>query len=282
MIRRPPRSTLFPYTTLFRSPLRIAGVDTLGGKRREGPPPPLEPGALGRGEHEPRGGAGVGGGCEDDELPPPQRLLHRVRRGEHVAHVRVLRLGERRGDADRHHLGLAEPREVGRRHELPRAGEPRHLGVRDVLYMRAPLTESVHDGPADVEAEHAEAGAGEFHRERQPDLAQPDATDQPGPILCLGDQDVRRRLRECCGPRFTGAPPAARERVAASSTRTTRTPSSAPARGGSAPRATPTKRPRSAASGSMVGILGMKMSPSRIARLSPYEPYSGGRSTPLS
>src|SRR3712207_7790437 len=25
MIRRPPRSTLFPYTTLFRSPLRRAG-----------------------------------------------------------------------------------------------------------------------------------------------------------------------------------------------------------------------------------------------------------------
>src|SRR2546422_8238030 len=31
MIRRPPRSTLFPYTTLFRSPLRLArlGVQTL-------------------------------------------------------------------------------------------------------------------------------------------------------------------------------------------------------------------------------------------------------------
>src|SRR2546430_5239979 len=26
MIRRPPRSTLFPYTTLFRSPFQIAGV----------------------------------------------------------------------------------------------------------------------------------------------------------------------------------------------------------------------------------------------------------------
>src|SRR3712207_8634363 len=25
MIRRPPRSTLFPYTTLFRSPLRLPG-----------------------------------------------------------------------------------------------------------------------------------------------------------------------------------------------------------------------------------------------------------------
>src|SRR5258708_9543246 len=33
MIRRPPRSTLFPYTTLFRSPYRFAGlgeVCTLG------------------------------------------------------------------------------------------------------------------------------------------------------------------------------------------------------------------------------------------------------------
>src|SRR3712207_7023147 len=27
MIRRPPRSTLFPYTTLFRSPQRDVGVD---------------------------------------------------------------------------------------------------------------------------------------------------------------------------------------------------------------------------------------------------------------
>src|SRR3712207_8370749 len=26
MIRRPPRSTLFPYTTLFRSPPRVVGV----------------------------------------------------------------------------------------------------------------------------------------------------------------------------------------------------------------------------------------------------------------
>src|SRR3712207_8971298 len=31
MIRRPPRSTLFPYTTLFRSRLRGRGVDDLPG-----------------------------------------------------------------------------------------------------------------------------------------------------------------------------------------------------------------------------------------------------------
>src|SRR5258707_3018098 len=33
MIRRPPRSTLFPYTTLFRS-LGIVGVDTATGRMR--------------------------------------------------------------------------------------------------------------------------------------------------------------------------------------------------------------------------------------------------------
>src|SRR3989442_8068580 len=27
MIRRPPRSTLFPYTTLFRSPVQVKGID---------------------------------------------------------------------------------------------------------------------------------------------------------------------------------------------------------------------------------------------------------------
>src|SRR2546430_9775959 len=36
MIRRPPRSTLFPYTTLFRSDLGVAGGDgVLGGRPLE-------------------------------------------------------------------------------------------------------------------------------------------------------------------------------------------------------------------------------------------------------
>src|SRR3712207_8126880 len=34
MIRRPPRSTLFPYTTLFRSLRREAGRQGLGGERQ--------------------------------------------------------------------------------------------------------------------------------------------------------------------------------------------------------------------------------------------------------
>src|SRR3712207_7542123 len=48
MIRRPPRSTLFPYTTLFRSHVRIHGtaLRVVGrGGRREGQlvPPPTRP-----------------------------------------------------------------------------------------------------------------------------------------------------------------------------------------------------------------------------------------------
>src|SRR2546422_10015832 len=35
MIRRPPRSTLFPYTTLFRSRLQVASEYLLGGLRLE-------------------------------------------------------------------------------------------------------------------------------------------------------------------------------------------------------------------------------------------------------
>src|SRR3712207_7229084 len=35
MIRRPPRSTLFPYTTLFRSLVRAPGVELLGNRAQE-------------------------------------------------------------------------------------------------------------------------------------------------------------------------------------------------------------------------------------------------------
>src|SRR5260370_26933407 len=37
MIRRPPRSTLFPYTTLFRSPVNQRDLDS-GRRERPGPP----------------------------------------------------------------------------------------------------------------------------------------------------------------------------------------------------------------------------------------------------
>src|SRR3712207_7087632 len=53
MIRRPPRSTLFPYTTLFRSPEDLAGDEVGAGQLRGGrrrlarqPGPERHPGAV--------------------------------------------------------------------------------------------------------------------------------------------------------------------------------------------------------------------------------------------
>src|SRR3712207_7996838 len=65
MIRRPPRSTLFPYTTLFRSPPSAAtdgglhGVLTPPGRRSSSPVipsgPPCDPSRSGRGRPHGRG-----------------------------------------------------------------------------------------------------------------------------------------------------------------------------------------------------------------------------------
>src|SRR6266496_5839414 len=43
MIRRPPRSTLFPYTTLFRSPTPPRGRTRSGPPRPTGSPPSFRP-----------------------------------------------------------------------------------------------------------------------------------------------------------------------------------------------------------------------------------------------
>src|SRR3712207_8674565 len=51
MIRRPPRSTLFPYTTLFRSPLVHPPHERLDRARR--PERERPRGVVARGEHEP-------------------------------------------------------------------------------------------------------------------------------------------------------------------------------------------------------------------------------------
>src|SRR3712207_7438374 len=63
MIRRPPRSTLFPYTTLFRSLRRrdLANVGPLGEVPRRHVPPPVRRGTDAR--------------AEADELPRPHAPL---------------------------------------------------------------------------------------------------------------------------------------------------------------------------------------------------------------
>src|SRR3712207_8175700 len=61
MIRRPPRSTLFPYTTLFRSRQRQAGAPPPPPSRR---PPGDERRPRDRDDPPPGGGAGSGIGAE--------------------------------------------------------------------------------------------------------------------------------------------------------------------------------------------------------------------------
>src|SRR2546429_5640805 len=53
MIRRPPRSTLFPYTTLFRSPAPVAGPAAEGRDRAQRAHDAV-PTADGRAHHRPR------------------------------------------------------------------------------------------------------------------------------------------------------------------------------------------------------------------------------------
>src|SRR2546422_3010991 len=60
MIRRPPRSTLFPYTTLFRSPVDQPDRD----EDRQ------------RGEQQPREGAAVAGGQADAREDQPEGNPH--------------------------------------------------------------------------------------------------------------------------------------------------------------------------------------------------------------
>src|SRR2546425_4562457 len=76
MIRRPPRSTLFPYTTLFRSPRPVRGIRRGGQTSRHS----------------------VGGGVSGGLLPadgtrwhPSVELLHRLRRSEeHTSELQSL------------------------------------------------------------------------------------------------------------------------------------------------------------------------------------------------
>src|SRR3712207_9019773 len=49
MIRRPPRSTLFPYTTLFRSPGRLDALREGAGRRRQARRGGLEDGGCPQG-----------------------------------------------------------------------------------------------------------------------------------------------------------------------------------------------------------------------------------------
>src|SRR3989449_6685271 len=122
MIRRPPRSTLFPYTTLFRSPdPRL----TVGEARRAAGLLPLVGVERHEGEHAAR--------AKD----APRPLGDRVRHAE-VGHDH---LGLERGVLLDLHVADDEPdvREPGGRRALPRLGDrPRVGSTPTMAWHRGP------------------------------------------------------------------------------------------------------------------------------------------------
>src|SRR2546430_14724128 len=78
MIRRPPRSTLFPYTTLFRS---LSAVPQLRRRRIQQRPPLHRPARGPGGVRGARGPAGRGRGARilGSVSPPDARLVSRAR-----------------------------------------------------------------------------------------------------------------------------------------------------------------------------------------------------------
>src|SRR3712207_7541831 len=80
MIRRPPRSTLFPYTTLFRSPPRPRGDRRRGALRRADTGPAGAPDRRGLRPSAGRGGAADPGRSEEhtSELQSRQYLVCRL------------------------------------------------------------------------------------------------------------------------------------------------------------------------------------------------------------
>src|SRR5256886_8620455 len=138
MIRRPPRSTLFPYTTLFRS----------RGARRQGHPP-RQPGERDpQGGHVPEGAelAGrPGRGREACSAGPPQRPRGRAGRGDRQEDAQ--RLGGR--SSRLHRRLLHRPR-----HDDPRArGEEPAQVARLVLRARPVADHAGRDtGPGTARA----------------------------------------------------------------------------------------------------------------------------------
>src|SRR2546426_5036258 len=113
MIRRPPRSTLFPYTTLFRSEVTVRAVD-IHVRAGEGRAPPDQvPDAVGV--------AGVGAAEHRDRIGSRVAVRHgsALRRGVHVGTEHLTGVVDRPGDRE---ASAGDLDDVGRGDVGPRHG----------------------------------------------------------------------------------------------------------------------------------------------------------------
>src|SRR2546422_2220671 len=144
MIRRPPRSTLFPYTTLFRSPRAAAATAAAPAGDRRGPPPGLPsynaryPRARVDGRSDPPRPARPAG--RDHGTRRPGDDDQRVQLGRERLHGRLRGL-------ERAHLG----------EQRARPAEPARRGGRNDL-LREPGRKTLRPRSADSDADGAAAG----------------------------------------------------------------------------------------------------------------------------
>src|ERR1035441_6013745 len=166
MVRRPPRSTLFPYTTLFRSPLRAEfrgswskdrlrhrgkRTDSAGSRRARAPRPPLNQAAPRRGTHpieKPTSCTSILGGmrplfamqipiltnlsCYADVVPRVRRNARAM--GDADVVPRVGRNARAMGDADVVPRVGRNARAMGDADVVPRVGRnARAMGDADVV-----------------------------------------------------------------------------------------------------------------------------------------------------
>src|SRR5258708_29880004 len=143
MIRRPPRSTLFPYTTLFRSLAEVCARASGLGIERQQPriegareqAPPARPGGSAvpalPDTHAARGGFRVAPGAVDVRVEAPARDARlRIERDDEIG--AGLEVEQAKGEHRRHLEGeLAGARES--RAQLARPISPDGLELRDVV-----------------------------------------------------------------------------------------------------------------------------------------------------
>src|SRR5260370_33890850 len=203
MIRRPPRSTLFPYTTLFRSSALLEYATILGDRLAV-----LAPQPLGRKLNGSERVFDLVGDAAGD-IGPGRGALRRhqfgdVVKGDHIAVVRICRL--LRGDPHRDSAVAAIAVNRGLSLDEALATEPRRfdqvLELGHDLFERVPeglcfarsdqfLGRAVEDADMAVAGEADDAGAGAGQHRFGEAAAAVDKIPRPHDVVALGAQFLR-------------------------------------------------------------------------------------------
>ena len=148
------------------------GVDALGGEGEEPILADLETvGFAQPGKEDLAGGAGVGGGFEDDDHAGMHILCQFIGGGENEGHVRVAGLAERGGDADGDGIHFLQDGEICAGSELTGLHQGQQPLGGDIGDVAFPCLQGSHLARVGVDAGDLETGFGEYDRQGQTDIA---------------------------------------------------------------------------------------------------------------